>query len=149
MLLNLPEYLVKRKTQIVSEVSSHTAAYLRALATPQPVENPQSLWGNTARMFPVPPAYPLIVDAAIASYPGGLPTVLNYPYAEYAGPYTQSHWACDFQYYIDSTGVIFPIAMMLANKQVIEPSNAQELATSSGEPLVYLGNTFVPGAYIP
>jgi hypothetical protein len=85
------------------------------------------------------------VDAALL-VPGGIPAAPPYPYAESAGPYIPSHYAADYQCWLDWRGIAFPISQDLANKQT--PA-CQALATNAGDAFTYQGKVYVPGPWKP
>jgi hypothetical protein len=110
--------------------------------------DPQTLLGNPARMFPVPQGEPLNLDAAFAA---GIPDSIPYPWAEYAGPYDPSHYAADYQAYLDFTGIVTGVVNYIAsnNGQTPPPQRCQDLATYSGDTFLYQGKVYAPGAWSP
>jgi len=136
----------------VTVTTTASPAPAPASATPQPapvpVLNPATLLGNAARMFPSPSDIPLNLDAAFAA---GIPDGIPYPFAESAGPYIPSHYAADYQAYLDYTGIVTGVQnFMLSNAGATPPpQRCQDLATFAGDSFLYQGMIYTPQQWSP
>jgi len=114
---------------------------------PAPLD-PQTILGNPARMFPVSLTEPLNLDAAFAA---GIPDGIPYPFAQSPGPYIPSHYAADYQAYLDFTGIVTGVVNYMAsnNGQPPPPQRCQDLATFAGDAFLYQGKVYAPGKWSP
>lgn len=115
-------------------------------APPAIVATPAMQLGNPARQYPA--TAPLDLDDAIAR---GIPQSIPYPTAPYAGAYSASAWAANYQAMLDFNGVVTQYESWVVSNPDVPPPPAkcQDWATWEGDTFIFLGILYKPGKWTP